>query len=91
MDYEIHPELDKILSKLAKKDKVQFESVFNKINEIVNSRSIEHYKNLRAPLQKYKRAHIGSFVLLFKLVNGVIIFRYYDHHDKIYVWRPKQE
>ena len=65
MKYEIHPDLDKILSKLSKKDKIQFEAVLKKINEVINSDNIEHYKNLRRPLQKYKRVHVySSFVLL---------------------------
>jgi len=85
MKYEIHPDLDKILSKLSKKDKIQFEAVLKKINEVINSDNIEHYKNLRRPLQKYKRVHVySSFVLLFRLEDDKIIFRYYDHHDNIY-------
>ena len=89
MKYEIHPDLDKILSKLPKKDKVQLGKVLKKIDEIVHSSIIDHYKNLRKPLQDYKRVHIGHFVLLFRLKQNTIIFRYYDHHDKIYLWRPK--
>ena len=65
MNYEIHPELDQTLSKLSKKDKVQFEKILNKIDEVVNSGNFDHYKNLRKPLHKYKRVHIGHFVLLF--------------------------
>lgn len=84
MNYEIHPDLDKILSKLSKKDKVQFETILKKIEEVKNSESIERYKSLRSPLQNYKRVHIhSSFVLLFKKEWDKIIFRYYDHHDNI--------
>lgn len=84
MKYEIHPDLDKILSKLSKKDKSQYEQILKKINEIINSGDINHYKNLKGPLQNYKRVHIGHFVLLFKVEGEIIIFRYYDHHDNIY-------
>ena len=88
MEYEIHPDLDKILSKLAKKDKTQFESILKKINEVFNSEKIDHYKNLKYPLQKYKRVHVhSSFVLLFKIEDNKIIFRYYGHHDNIYFFR----
>lgn len=91
MNYEIHPDLDKILSKLSKKDKVQFESILKKIEEIKNSESFEHYKNLKNPLQNYKRVHIhSSFVLLFKKEEDKIIFRYYDHHDNIYKKRLEE-
>ncbi len=84
-EYEIHPDLDKILLKLAKRDKVQRDAILNKIDEIVKCDDIDHYKNLKAPLQKYKRVHIhSSFVLLFRLEGDLIIFRYYDHHDNIY-------
>jgi len=84
MKYEIHPDLDKILSKLAKRDRVQFEAILKKIDEIIHCENIGHYKNLRATLQNYKRVHIASFVLLFTIKNDVILFRYYDHHDNVY-------
>ncbi len=85
MNCEIHPDLDKILSKLAKRDKVQFEAVLKKIDEIIRCSDINHYKNLRAPLQHYKRVHVhSSFVLLFKIESNTLIFRYYDHHDNVY-------
>ena len=84
MNYQIHPDLDKILLKLSKKDKPQYEQIFKKIEEIINSNNLDHYKNLKNPLQNYKRVHISHFVLLFKLEENIIIFRYYDHHDNIY-------
>lgn len=85
MNYEIHPDLDKFLSKLSKKDKVQFEAILKKIDEIKNSEDISRYKNLKRPMQNYKRVHIhSSFVLLFKKEEDKIIFRYYDHHDNVY-------
>lgn len=88
MKYEIHPDLDKILSKLAKKDKGQFESILKKIDEIAGNPDPDHYKNLRFPLHHFKRVHIiGPFVLLFRVEGDTIIFRYYDHHDNIYKFR----
>lgn len=88
MNYEIHPDLDKILSKLAKRDKVQFEAILKKIDEVINCADIDHYKNLRFPLNNYKRVHVySSFVLLFRVEGDLILFRYYDHHDKIYLLR----
>jgi len=88
MQYEIHPDLDRILAKLSKKDKVLFEQVLKKIEEVSNSGDVNHYKNLRHPLQNYKRVHLGHFVLLFKIEGDKIIFRYYDHHDNVYQWQP---
>lgn len=86
MKYEIHPDLDALLAKLCKKDKVLFEQILKKIEEIINS-DVNHYKNLRKPLQNYKRVHIGHFVLLFKIEGETILFRYFDHHDRIYLVR----
>jgi len=85
-DYEIMPDLQRILNRLFKKDKNYYEQVMNKIEEIINSAEVEHYKNLRYDLSDYKRVHIGSFVLIFKYNerNDFIYFTDFDHHDKIY-------
>lgn len=83
--YEIHSDLDKVLKKLAKKDLVQYGAILKKIEEIINCSNVNHYKNLRAPLQKYKRVHVySSFVLLFNVQGNKILFRYYAHHDEIF-------
>jgi YafQ family addiction module toxin component len=84
-EFEIHPDLDKQLKKLSTKGRVQFEQIFEKIDEIINCTNLNHYKNLRAPLQKYKRIHIGkSYVLLFSVKDDKVLFRYYEHHDVVY-------
>jgi YafQ family addiction module toxin component len=87
MDYEIHPKLDNIIKKLSQKDKTLATILIHKIEEIKNSKYIEHYKNLRRPLQKYKRVHITEkFVLIFEIKPNInlVIFRYFDHRNKIY-------
>jgi mRNA-degrading endonuclease RelE of RelBE toxin-antitoxin system len=58
----------------------------NKIEEIVNSNDIEHYKNLQYDLKASKRVHIGHFVLIFRFSKNenLVIFEDFDHHDKIY-------
>jgi YafQ family addiction module toxin component len=78
--------LDRILSKLSKKDKELFEQVIKKIEEVINSYNIEHYKNLRHDLKDYKRVQVGSFVLVFRYnkKEDLIYFIDFDHHDKIY-------
>ncbi len=85
-DYEIQPFLQKILKKLSKKNKILFEQVMSKIEEILNSDDVEHYKNLRHDLSDRKRVHLGHFVLIFKFIksSNKIIFVDFDHHDKIY-------
>ncbi len=85
-NYEIVPDLKRILNKLSKKDKQTYEQVIKKINEVINSFEVEHYKNLRYELKDKKRVHIGDFVLIFKFIKeeNKIIFLDFDHHDKIY-------
>ena len=84
--YEIQPSLQKILNKLSKKDKSLFEQVLKKIEEVMNSSDIEHYKNLRFDMKDKKRVHIGHFVLVFKFIQqeNKVIFVDFDHHDNIY-------
>lgn len=82
----IEKELERILIKLEKRDKVLYSQVKKKVDEVVKSLDIEHYKNLRHDLKDYKRVHIGSFVLIFKYdkKNDFVYFTDFDHHDKIY-------
>lgn len=85
--FDIEKNLHRILKKLSKKDKKRYEAVWKKIKEIVGSESVEHYKNLKSPLNDFKRVNIDrSFVLIFKYdkSNDKIIFYDFDHHDKIY-------
>ncbi|MBS3097469.1 addiction module toxin RelE [Candidatus Woesearchaeota archaeon] len=89
-DLNIKPEADKIFFKLSKKNPVQLKDIHNKINEI---RSNPHHKHkfLRKPLQLFNRVHIDKhFVLLFKIdhTSKVVDIYYYNHHDKVYKWRP---
>jgi len=85
-EFEIKPGLNKKLIKLAKKDKKRFETVMKKIEEVVSSGDIEHYKNLRYDMKESKRVHIGHFVLVFSYdkANDFVSFEDYDHHDNIY-------
>ncbi len=86
MNYELRPELQKILAKLKKKDKEAFDQILQKIEEIVST-DPEHYKNLRYDLKHIKRVHVKkSFVLVFsyKKEEQFISFLDYDHHDNIY-------
>ncbi len=72
--------------KLFKKDNQTRERIINKIQEITNSGDIEHYKNLKYPLQHLKRVQIGEKVLVFKFdkKDNFISFENFKHHDKIY-------
>ena len=78
---------EKLEIKLNKKDKVMYEASINKIQEILTCTDVHHYKNLRSPMQEFKRVHIkGSFVLIFKYNpnEDAILFYDLDHHNKIY-------
>ena len=86
-EFSLEEGLRKVLQKIAKKDKVMHEAVMKKIEEIISCEDVNHYKNLRAPLQEFKRVHIkSSFVLIFKYLasEDKIIFFKLDHHDNIY-------
>jgi len=84
--FGISEKLEQILVRILKKDKLLYEQIRKKINEIVNSEDIEHYKNLRYNMKESKRVHIGHFVLIFRFDknNDIIFFDDFDHHDKIY-------
>ena len=85
--FEIEEKLHQIIKKLFKKDKKRYEIVWKKINEVINNSDIEHYKNLKFPMNEFKRVHIDkSFILIFKhdKTNNIIKFYDLDHHDKIY-------
>jgi len=84
--FQISEYLKEIMTKLSKKDKSLHEQLLNKINEIINSENIEHYKNLRYNLKDSKRVHVGHFVLVFQFnkIKDEINFDDFDHHDNIY-------
>lgn len=84
--HQYSEKLQRILKKLSKKDKILFEQILSKINEIINSADVEHYKNLKYDLSDYKGVHVGHFVLVFKYLKkgNIISFEDFDHHDIIY-------
>lgn len=84
-EFSIESNLQKTLKKLFKKDKVTYEAVMKKFEEIIFCEDVNQYKNLRKPLQHLKRVHVrGPFILTFKYRGNKIIFYDLDHHDNIY-------
>lgn len=85
-NHKVMPNLQKILNKLFKKDKALYEQVMNKIEEIINSEDVEHYKNLRYNMKDSKIVHIGHFILVFQYnkTADTLNFDDFDHHDIIY-------
>jgi len=82
---DIRPSLKKKLVKLGVKVPKQAERIAKKSEEIV--RNPHRSKNLRYPLNNWKRVHIDRhFVLTFSIDEDTktVILEDYDHHDKIY-------
>ena len=75
-------EFKKILEKTAKKDRMSLKKIESQVYKIISNPLIG--KPLRNVMKNYRRVHIGSFVLIYKIENQEIIFMDYDHHDRIY-------
>ena len=87
---DVKPEADRIFRKLAKKNPHQLRIIDKKIAEI-RQNPLHRYKPLKKPLQSFSRVHIDTnFVLIFKINHNdkIIDIYYFDHHDKVYLWRP---
>lgn len=86
LDYILSDELEAVLEKLGRKDKILALAVVKKIEQIasLDEEGVEHFKNLRGNLKNYKRVHVGSFVLMFKVHGKTIVFDKLLHHDDAY-------
>ncbi len=83
---EVRESVDRIFSKLAKKNPKQMRLIEKKIRQICEKPS--HFKPLRAPMQHLRRVHVDkSFVLIYSVneENKIVIIEDYDHHDKVYL------
>ena len=86
-EFSIEENLKKKIKKISKKDRSMYRFIMKKFEEILTCDDIDHYKNLKRPLQDFKRVHVrSSFVLTFKYIrsNDKIVFYELDHHDNIY-------
>ena len=74
------------LSKLKRKDPTLFIAIQKKICQIASfdNNAVQHFKNLRRDLKDYKRVHIKSYVLIFKIEGNTLIFAKFCHHDEAY-------
>ena len=81
---EVREYVDKVFSKLRKKDKKQMEIINKKVMEICESPY--KFKPLSMPMQNLRRVHIGSFVLTYSIdePRKVVIIEDYAHHDDVY-------
>ena len=74
--------LKRVLKKLEKKDRQALRQIEEQINKILNNP--ETGKPLRYDMKQLRRVHIGSFVLVYKILGNEIRFLDFDHHDKVY-------
>jgi YafQ family addiction module toxin component len=75
---------DRKFHKIAKKNKILFESISKKIEELrINP---ERFKPLRGSMKGERRIHFGHFVMIFEIdyKKGIVRILDFDHHDKIY-------
>lgn len=81
---EIEEEVFKAFKKLAKKDKIQLEAINKKIDQILTEPF--QFKALKHPLEGLRRVHIGSFVLIYEVLENPKTVRVlkYKHHDEAY-------
>ena len=81
---ETREHVDKTFKKLSKKNPSQMEHVAKKIEEILEDP--HRFKPMHFPLAGMRRAHVGSFVILFSIdeQRKTIILEDYEHHDTVY-------
>ena len=85
--YDISDVLRVKLAKLGKKDKVLAQIFYKKLQEIISrdEKTINAYKNLRSPLNEYKRIHLtGNYILLFAVKGKHIVFVDIRHWDDVF-------
>jgi mRNA-degrading endonuclease RelE of RelBE toxin-antitoxin system len=85
--YDLSDILRKKLSKLGRKDKVLAEIFYKKVQEVINrdEHSINAYKNLKSPMNEYKRIHLtDNYILMFAVEKKHIVFIDIEHWDKAY-------
>jgi len=88
-EFDFSVRLRKKLKKLAKKDKIIARIFQKKYNEVINRNSvnINSYKNLRSPLNEFKRIHLtDNYILLFKVEKEINLITFVDilHWDNAY-------
>ena len=81
---DVSEKLDKIFYKLSKKDKLQFEILTRKINEILENPKIG--EPLTGNMAGQRSVHVRNFVLVYEILENGKIVRLldYDHHDVVY-------
>lgn len=82
-ELELSEKIDKIFTKLSKRNIKQLEIINKKVQQILQNPY--HFKPLKNELKNIRRVHIdSSFVLTYEIKENIIRLLDYDHHDKIY-------
>ena len=81
---EIEEEVFREFKKLTKKDRKHLEALNKKIEQILNDPF--QFKPLKHPLDGLRRVHVGSFVLIYEVLENQKTVRVlkYKHHDQAY-------
>lgn len=76
-------DFEKDLKRIKSHFQLQYQ-LKNKIDDILQNPY--HYKQLRNVLKGRQRVHIGSFVLIFEVIENekLVVFHGFKHHDEIY-------
>ena len=74
----------KKLNKLKRNNPQIFDRLFDKMKEIAENPT--HHKPLSNVLKGKRRAHVGSFVVIFSIdeKEKAVVFLEFEHHDKAY-------
>ncbi len=76
------PTFENQLKKAKKKDKTLFDRLKKSIAKICDDP--EAGKPLKHDLKGARRVHFNPFVLVYSIEGEVVVFHYYEHHDKAY-------
>ena len=81
---DVSEKLDRSFAKLSRKDKLQFEILTRKINEILENPQIG--EPLRGNMAGQRSVHIRHFCLIYEILENEKIVRLldYEHHDIVY-------
>jgi len=67
---------------VVRKNQAMQERIDKKILQILENPEV--HKPLKRPLAGYRRVHVGSFVITFRIDGDIVRFVRIAHHDKIY-------
>lgn len=84
MNFTAHftPIFQRQLKKAKKKDQTLFDRLKKSIIKICENPEIG--KPLRHDLRGTREIHLNPFVLVYSIEGAIVIFHYYEHHDKAF-------